>query len=126
MNDNFNKNNYALDGVVEAINAPQTYGNNGFTKRTIIVNDNDSRFPQKLEFVFSGKNTALVEQYGIKVGDRVTLYFSVRSREYNGRIYTELQCWKVLRFEPEVQQTPKPAEDATGLYSKEVMDNLPF
>ena len=48
-----------------------------------------------------------------QVGDKVRVSFNVKSREYNGRWYTDLQVW---RLAPASQPAPTPAPQAAPAY----------
>ena len=45
------------------------------------------------EFTFTNKNMEKLDR--LVKGDEVTVDFEIESREYNGRVYSELRGWKV-------------------------------
>ncbi|WZE63560.1 single strand DNA binding protein [Maribacter phage Panino] len=52
-----------------------------------------------------------------KVGDEVEVSFNLQSREYNNKIYTTAQAWKVWNNSGNSNSAPAPEEDG---------DDLPF
>lgn len=83
---------YDLVGTVRQIGEVQTFAS-GFTKRDIVVSDDDQRFPQELSFSFARDRARLLDSFA--VGDRVKVSFDIRGREYNGRRYTDLSGWRI-------------------------------
>lgn len=64
---------------------------------------------QVMEFAFSNKNMAKLD--GLKKGDVVNVKWDIDSREYNGRVYTNLNGWAV---------------DKGAAKAKKEEDDLPF
>ncbi len=65
-----------------------------------------------------------IDQFGLRVGEQVTLGIDVESREYNGRCYTEVKAFKVDRTGNGGGQAPAPPVDT--FYSESEEDKLPF
>ena len=82
---------YELTGTVKHIMDQQTFPS-GFTKREFVVTSED-RFPQDIKFECVKERCALLD--GVSVGDRVTVAFDVRGREYNDRYFVDLSAWKI-------------------------------
>lgn len=59
----------------------------------------------------------------INIGDQVIMSFSVESREYNGKWYTDVKAWKVETAVQAPQSAPQQA--ATGDSSYPVANELP-
>ena len=49
------------------------------------------QFPRKIAFDFFGDKA---DQYPLNIGDEITLYFDIESREYQGRWFTSIRGWK--------------------------------
>lgn len=64
---------------------------NAWKKREYVLEDNSGQFPRKVAFTCFGDNA---DRVVLKVGDEATIYFDIESREYNGRWYTDIRCWK--------------------------------
>lgn len=61
------------------------------TKQSIVI-ETDAQYPQQVSFDVLNK-PELLTPFG--TGDRVTVSFDVRGREYQGKYYTSLTAWKV-------------------------------
>ena len=74
---------------------PQTgEGRNGVWKRnSIVVETLEDRFPRKIFITFWGDNK--VDESILVVGNVLTVYFELESREYNERWYTDVRAWKI-------------------------------
>lgn len=107
---------YDLVGTVKQIGDVQTFPS-GFTKRDIVVSDDDQRFPQELSFSFPRERARLLD--AVSVGDRVKVSFDIRGREYNGRHYTDLSGWRIEKegASSPAEGMPAPApHPAAGAY----------
>lgn len=72
-------------GVVEEVGQTQSFGSNGFTKRSMIVGndiDSQSTYPNPVQFTFKKDNTSLLD--GISKGQRVKVRFAVEGRRWDG------------------------------------------
>ena len=47
-----------------------------------------------------------------QIGDRVKVSFNLKSREYNGRWYTDIQIWRIAPATPGAQASVQPAAAA--------------
>lgn len=84
-------NNYEMTGSVVKVGDLQTFPS-GFTKRELVINDNDPRFPQEISFSFTKDRAALVEH--LNPGDLVTVSFDIRGRSYQDRHFVDLNGWR--------------------------------
>jgi len=109
-------------GKVHLIGQTETVGNNGFTKRQIVV-ETSEQYPQKVAIDFVKDKCSILDSY--KVGQEVTVDVNVRGSEYNGRYFVNLQGWKINSVQVSVQASVQPFEPATNL-NKEEHDDLPF
>lgn len=81
-----------------------------WSRATIVVEQpsNDSKFTRKV--VLSNLRNA--DEFGaLEIGTLAKFYVDIESREYNGRWYTDVTCWKweVTGAEvPQVQEAPQP------------------
>lgn len=64
---------------------------NPWKKKEYVLENTDSQFPRKVAFTCFGDNA---DKINLKVGDVATIYFDIESREYNGRWYTDIRCWR--------------------------------
>ena len=81
------------EGEIIAIDDIITF-DSGFTKREFVIKTtDDGEYPQDIKFELVKDKTALVDKY--KIGDKVTVHFNVRGREYNEKYYVNLVAWKL-------------------------------
>ncbi|GAA0877607.1 DUF3127 domain-containing protein [Algoriphagus jejuensis] len=103
---------------------PEVGGNsksgNAWRKQEYIL-ETGGQYPKKVCFSIWGDK---IDQFGIKVGEQVTLGIDVESREYNGRWYTEVKAFKVDRAQGGGNAAKMPEVDT--FYSESEEDKLPF
>ena len=73
---------------------------NPWTKQEYVL-ETVENFPKKVHFDFFGDRA---NQYQLEVGDTVTLYFDIESREWNGKWFTSIRGWKAEKMEPNAVQ----------------------
>jgi len=79
-------------GKVILVGNTEEVGQNGFTKRLMVV-ETSEQYPQKLAIDFVKDKTSVLDNY--KVGDEVKVSVNLRGTEYNGRYFVNLQGWKI-------------------------------
>nr|WP_297338337.1 DUF3127 domain-containing protein [Algoriphagus sp.] len=76
---------------------PEVGGNskngNAWRKQEFIL-ETPGQYPKKVCVALWGDK---IEQFGLQVGEQVSLSVDVESREYNGRWYTEVKAYRVER-----------------------------
>ena len=83
---------YEYTGTVKEIFEEQTFGS-GFNKREFVVTSEDDKYPQDIKFELVKDKTALLES--VTKGDKVTVSFDLRGREWKGNYYVNLNAWKI-------------------------------
>jgi len=83
---------YKIEGVVHAINEPQTFAS-GFTKREIVIETQGDKYPQQIVIEFLQDKVETLDD--IRMGDTVSVSFDIRGREYNGRYFNNLVGWNI-------------------------------
>ena len=80
---------------------------NAWKKREYVLENTEGTFPRNVAFTCFGANA---DSIILNVGDKVTISFDLESREYNGRWYTEVRCWRAVPDAPAqpVAPTPQP------------------
>lgn len=64
---------------------------NNWKKREYVLENTEGSFPRKVAFTCFGENADRIQ---LKVGDKVNMFFDIESREFNGRWYTDIRCWR--------------------------------
>lgn len=92
--------------------------NKEWKRATIVVQYGEGQYPKNVA-VSNMKNAE--EFASLKEGEVVNLHIDVDSREFNGRWYTSVNCWKweSLSKPESVQITDEPVKEVSG-------DDLPF
>lgn len=93
---------------------------NAWRKQEYII-ETGGQYPKKVCVSVWGDK---IDQFGIKVGEQVTLGIDIESREYNGRWYTEVKAYKVDRAQSGAGSAAPP--DIDTFYSESEEDKLPF
>jgi hypothetical protein len=83
-----------LTGKIAVLGNTETVGNNGFTKRQIVI-ETSEQYPQKLAIDFVKDKCSILDNF--KTGDNVTVAINLRGSEYNGKYYVNLQGWKIAK-----------------------------
>jgi hypothetical protein len=93
---------------------------NAWRKQEYIL-ETGGQYPKKVCVAVWGDK---IDQFGLKVGEQVTMGIDVESREYNGRWYTEVKAFKVDRSQSGTNTSVGPEVDT--FYSESEEDKLPF
>lgn len=81
-----------LTGTIKIIGQTESVGQNGFTKRQLVLTTSE-QYPQDLAVDFVKDKCAVLDKYN--VGDSVKVSVNLRGTEYNGKYYVNLQGWKI-------------------------------
>ena len=81
-----------VQGIIHLIGETEEFGNNGFTKRIIVIETQD-QYPQKLPIDFVKDNTKLLDN--LQEGQEVKISINLRGNEHNGKYYVNIQGWKI-------------------------------
>lgn len=105
-----------------------------WAKQEFILEYPDGNFTSQVCFtVFGQDKLAELDKY--QAGDRIKVSFNLKSREYNGRWYTDVSVWRIAPAgaaapaapapAPPVENIPAPTLDDMPADSSE-SDDLPF
>ena len=111
--------NLKVKGVIKSIGQVKELDNGAKVLDYVIEETNDYGFKTLMSFNIYKKAEHATHvdnfiQYN-KVGDEVEVEFTIRGREYQGKIYNDLSHWKIEK----IGQSEQPAPMAMD-------DNLPF
>ena len=90
-----------LEGTLRHKLASQqgTSARGAWAKQEFILEFPDGNFTAQACFTAFGQDkVAELDKY--QVGDRIRISFNIRSREYNGRWYNDLQIWRIAPAGP--------------------------
>ncbi|EAZ81581.1 DUF3127 domain-containing protein [Algoriphagus machipongonensis] len=106
---------------------PEVGGNsrngNAWRKQEYIL-ETGGNYPKKVCLSLWGDK---IDQFGMQVGEEVTLGVDVESREYNGRWYTDVRAYKVDRTGAQNQApSTNSMPEVSSFHSDSEEDTLPF
>ncbi len=85
-----------LQGKVQTVGEVESYGNNGFFKRQLIITTED-KYPQTLPIDFLKESSSLIDN--IKPGDEVRVKINLRGSEsQSGKYYVNIVGWKIEKL----------------------------
>ncbi len=114
-----------LEGVVINVLPLQSgQGKNGVWKKQEFIVETPGQYPKKVCMHLWGDK---VDELKIAAGDRITASINIESREYNGRWYTDIRAWRIVR---QNAGASGPAESAPfpneSMAPSGATDDLPF
>ena len=100
-----------IKGTVYRVGETESIGANGFTKRKIVIETPDDKYPQKIEVEAHKDKTSIFDV--LNIGDTVTANVNLRSNEWKDRFFLSLVCWKIAvdSAAAKTGQTPDINED---------------
>ncbi|WP_338732632.1 DUF3127 domain-containing protein [Mangrovimonas cancribranchiae] len=123
-----------VQGRIKLIGETQTFGNNGFRKREVVVTT-EEQYPQHLMVEFVQDKTDLLNNF--QVGQQVKININLRGREWvnpqgETKYFNSIQGWRIetLQQEQGAQNVPPvPPADAfepANDLNEDEHDDLPF
>lgn len=123
-----------VQGKVKMIGETQTFGNNGFRKREIVVTT-EEQYPQDIMVEFVQDKTDLLNNY--QVGQNVKISINLRGREWTSpqgelKYFNSIQGWRIEALQSEASSPdmpPMPPADAfepVSNINEDEHDDLPF
>ncbi len=82
---------------------------NPWKKKEYVLENTDGQYPRKVAFTCFGDNA---DKINLQVGQVATIYFDIESREWQGRWFTDIRCWRA-DVETPGAQAAAPANQAT-------------
>ena len=108
--------------IIQLLKEQTGEGKNGTWRKQEYILETKDQYPKKVCFNMWGDK---IDQFPVKEGDDVKVFFDIESREFNERWYTDVKGWKIekqsssasasdlppLPDEPPINETPPPGED---------------
>lgn len=112
--------------IIKVLPLQSGQGKNGEWKKQEFVIQSEGQYPKNVCFTLWG---AQIEQSPLDLNLNVKISFDPESREFNGKWYTDLKAWRVIRAE----SAPNTVTDNEGYIQAQpevgpdnVTDDLPF
>ena len=83
---------YEAAGKMKWIGTTQSFPS-GFTKREFVVTTAHDKYPQDIKFDMVKDKCQVLDSF--ELGQDVQVTFDIRGREYNGKYFVDLSCWKL-------------------------------
>ena len=80
--------------VVEILGEQSGEGRNGPWRKQEFILETEGNYPSKICLVQWGDD---IEKFAVTEGEKLSAHIDIRSREYNGRWYTDVKAWRVER-----------------------------
>ena len=80
---------------------------NSYKKQFILIETQET-YPKKVYIQFWGDKTDALSN--VYVGAIVTVSINIESREFNGKYYTNIDCWKLTMEASEAAPAPAPVQ----------------
>ncbi len=114
-----------IEGVIVSILPLQTgQGRNGIWKKQEFVIETLGQYPRKVMMHLWGEKA---DEVRLTIGERIKASVNIESREYNGRWYTDIRAWRIVKL-TEAGTTPDvpPLADNADTAGQHTADDLPF
>ena len=123
-----------IQGKIKLVGETQTFGNNGFRKREIVITT-EEQYPQHIMVEFVQDKTDLLNSY--QVGQMVKISINLRGREWTNpqgevEYFNSIQGWRIENLQTEQgggdipPVPPVEAFQAADDLNEEEHDDLPF
>ena len=97
---------------------------NAWKKREYVLENTEGQFPRKVAFTCFGDNADKIQ---LSVGQVVTMYFDIESREWQGRWFTDIRCWRCDVETPAAPAAPiQPVSAPGAVPPPQLPDDIPF
>ena len=112
-----------LQGKIKLVKETQTFGNNGFRKREMVITT-EEQYPQDIQIEFVQDKCDLLNSYA--VGQNVKIGINIRGREWTNpqgevKYFNSITGWRIDVVQGEQMPDMPPAD-----LNEEEQDDLPF
>ncbi|MDL5046813.1 DUF3127 domain-containing protein [Oscillatoria amoena NRMC-F 0135] len=114
-----------LEGIIISVLPLQTgQSRNGVWKKQEFIVETPGQYPKKVCMHLWGDK---VDEVKIATGDKITASINIESREYNGRWYTDVRAWRVVKQQAGLPSSASASPpDVSFAPSADATDDLPF
>jgi hypothetical protein len=110
-----------VEGKIKVIGETQSFGDNGFRKRELVVVTDNEQYPQPIMVEFVQDKVELLDKF--KIGQTVKVQINLRGREWEDkknntiRYFNSIQGWAVVAVSgggvatPSIPQPPSEGKD---------------
>lgn len=118
-----------LEGIIPNVTFKSSKGED-LVKSYITFDDSDEgkSYPSQITFELFGAKLAQKAEH-LTVGKTYEVRFNLRSRTYNGAVYSTISAYDVIELQSltaPVQQPPQPTQPLPPTPERTYQDNLPF
>ena len=110
-------------GTISHIGETESFAS-GFCKRLVVIEYQSGNYTNHLAAYVMKDRCALLDD--MKIGDVAALVCDVKSREYNGKWYTDVNCFAIDAETPAPMQKAGPAPVADAANNDDLMDDDPM
>lgn len=84
-----------IEGKVTQILEEQSgTGKNGAWRKQDFILETQDQYPKKVCITQWGDK---IDEFDVQEGEDITAFIDIKSREYNGKWYTDVKAWKIER-----------------------------
>lgn len=109
--------------IVSTLPLQTGQGKNGVWKKQEFILETPGQYPKKVCLSLWGEK---VDEVRISTGDKITASINIESREYNGRWYTDVRAWKVVKQNQGTPTDTNSVADQPFVPDAGATDDLPF
>ena len=84
--------------VIQMLEEQSGEGRNGPWRKRDFILETEGEYPSKVCITQWGDD---IEKFGLQEGERITAHIDIKSREYQGRWYTDVKAWRVQKENPD-------------------------
>lgn len=109
-----------VEGVSQKTGTP-------WARQQVVIQHEAGQYPKSLVFDVNGPDK--IKNFGLAVGQQVTVHLAISCREYQGRHYNQIEAWKVEHIPTANQPASRPApqqQPAPQFAPQGGNDSLPF
>ena len=109
--------------VISLLPLQKGQGKNGEWKKQEFILETEGQYPKKVCISVWGDK---VDQFRITEGEKLTASIEVESREFNGRWYTDVKAWRVVKGAGAAAETAQVPNAPLPPAPEDDLEDLPF